>query len=176
MDSLEPNQYRGKLRKKLVESDEPKVEEEKEVIEEAHPMLGDPTGGALDDLRRRLFRSEESVAEREDEIGGGPGEYEDVEELPVEQNPEDELPDKMGLEPDHPMNEEDLMDLATDTVSEVLLHLKDLRDKFKQENPKKAQLIRALYNYIEKGKEKIAKEMMKAEEEARMPQPEQLPR
>lgn len=62
-------------------------------------------------------------------------------------------------------NENDIRDLATDTTIEVLQLIKDLRDKTKKENPQKAELIRKIYDYILKIKDKVAEEIIQSQEE-----------
>lgn len=59
------------------------------------------------------------------------------------------------------LNQEDLEDLANDTMLDVLQHIKDLREKMKKENPEKAKFIRKIYDYLVKGKDKIATDIIK---------------
>lgn len=181
--SLDVNKYKKELRTKLAK---PSLIEEKEQVEKRKSYLvegvAELSGGALDDLRARLFGTEADTPETDQEIV--PDDSENGEGImlgdPTAGNDPtgdegDKAPMDMGIHAGDGKQilhdaEEELGDLATDTVHEVLLYLKDLRDKFKQEDPKKAQLVRKMYDHILKGKEKIVAEMIKAEEEANLPQ------
>jgi hypothetical protein len=189
--SLDVKKYKSELRQKLAKpsllEEETKVETPKSYLVEGAPELG---GGLLDDLRKSLFdgetldpEAEPSVDPKDPDLEVVPDDTDRGEGImlgdPTDGNDPsldagDKAPMDMGLEDGDGQQilhdaEEELGDLATDTVHEVLLYLKDLRDKFKQEDPKKAQLVRKMYDHILKGKEKIVAEMIKAEEEAGLP-------
>jgi len=182
MADLNPIVYRKKVIKKLSESDEA-TEVKKEKIEEKAP-LGTPRGTALDQLRSKLF-TDETVANREDvgdeygadeEMGAhapnvGMGMDSEIDGMDnVDPRDAGYIDPEHALEDEQPSGamiskEEELQDMASDLVAEVLLQLKDLRDQYKQESPEKAQLVRKLYDYILKGKDKIASELIKAEQD-----------
>jgi hypothetical protein len=179
---LNPIKYRQNLKKRLDEYQ--RTKKDSEVITEG---FGKPWGGRLDSLRRRLFDGENVDPNSEPRVKPTDPDLEVVapdadsgEGILYDEEPEPEIPEvddetEMGSEqpeeiepeigdsPTSGNSEEDLLDLATDTVHEVLLYLKGLRDKFKEQSPQKAQLVRKLYDYILKGKEKIANEMLKDE-------------
>lgn len=193
--SLNLKKYKNELRVQLAKPSliEESTESEKHrtVLNEGAPEL---RGGLLDDLRKRLFdtqttdpEAEPSVDPKDPDLDVVPSSDERGKGVllgnPVDGNDPtntagDKAPIDMGLDDqddkqilhDGKINEEELGDLATDTVHEVLLYLKDLRDKFKEEDPKKAQLVRKMYDHILKGKEKIVAEMIKAEEESSLPE------
>lgn len=153
--TLNANSYREILRKKLEESDcglpQPAAVPAKEAA----------YAGVLDSLREKLF---------------GP---DNVQETPTGVATEDayqhssEAPNStvsstavMGPESEEAtLTAEDLNDLATDTIAEVLNSVKELRDQVKKENPKKAALVRRIYDHLLKGKEKITAEILKSHED-----------
>ena len=70
-----------------------------------------------------------------------------------------------GEEGEPELSSDDLGDMATDTIMDILGSIKELRDKVKKEDPKKAALIRRIYDHLLKGKEKITAEILKSHEE-----------
>jgi len=150
--TLNANSYREVLRKKLKESDmglpQPAVA----------PVAKEATySGVLDSLREKLFgpiNAQESSCgvATEDSYQDSPESVSSTEVM----GPESE---------EATLTAEDLNDLATDTIAEVLNSVKELRDQVKKENPKKAALVRRIYDHLLKGKDKITAEILKSHEE-----------
>jgi len=172
MAYFDSNTYRESIRKRLDESDSlgiggvhPQKEAEKPRYE----------SDVLTKLREKLFGAAESVAGMEDagEAAGvqthdgaavGPEGQLKAEDTYQDQ-PEGSTP-VSGVEEGEPeLSSDDLGDMATDTIMDILGSIKDLRDKVKKEDPKKAALIRRIYDHLLKGKEKITAEILKAAEE-----------
>jgi hypothetical protein len=152
--TLNANCYREVLRKKLEESDlglpQPACA--------PAPAKEAAYSGVLDSLREKLFgpnNVQETGVATEDA-------YQDSPEAPKVVG----TAEVMGPEADEAtLTAEDLNDLATDTIAEVLNSVKELRDQVKKENPKKAALVRRIYDHLLKGKEKITAEILKSHEE-----------
>jgi hypothetical protein len=169
MAYFDSNTYRESIRKRLDESDSlgiggvhPQKEAEKPRYE----------SDVLTKLREKLFGAAESVAGMEDA-----GEAAGVEthdgaavgpegQLKAEDTYQDQPVGATGAEEGEPeLSSDDLGDMATDTIMDILGSIKELRDKVKKEDPKKAALIRRIYDHLLKGKEKITAEILKAAEE-----------
>lgn len=153
--TLNANCYREVLRKKLEESDMglPQPVGTPVAKEAIH-------SGVLDSLRERLF----GPINGQESSGGIATEdsYQDAPKAPTVVG----TAEVMGPESDEAtLTAEDLNDLATDTIAEVLNSVKELRDQVKKENPKKAALVRRIYDHLLKGKEKITAEILKSHEE-----------
>ncbi|MCS7317842.1 MAG: hypothetical protein NZZ41_06020 [Candidatus Dojkabacteria bacterium] len=59
-------------------------------------------------------------------------------------------------------DEEEIQDIVNDTLLEVLQNIKDLREKIKQDDLQKAKIVRKIYDYILKGKDKIILDISKS--------------
>ena len=157
--TLNANSYREVLRKKLEESDMG--------LPQPAPCAAKETtySGVLDSLREKLFGPNNA---QETPVMGDTGvatedAYQHSSEAP---NSAVSSTAVMGPESEEAtLTAEDLNDLATDTIAEVLNSVKELRDQVKKENPKKAALVRRIYDHLLKGKEKITAEILKAAEE-----------
>ena len=176
MAYFDSNTYREQIRKRLDESDSlgiggihPQKEAEKPRYE----------SDVLSKLREKLFGTE-SVAGMEDSgdaVGPethdgatvGPEGKIKTEDTYQEQPKGDPTAPVGGAEEGEPeLSSDDLGDMATDTIMDILGSIKELRDKVKKEDPKKAALIRRIYDHLLKGKEKITAEILKAAEEEKM--------
>lgn len=135
----------------------------------------------LSKLREKLFGAEtESVAGMEDSgdaVGPeahdgaavGPEGQIKTEDTYQEQPKADPTSAVGGETEEEPnLSSDDLGDMATDTIMDILVSIKELRDKVKKEDPKKAALIRRIYDHLLKGKEKITAEILKAAEEEKV--------
>lgn len=179
-NSLNPDNYRKEVWKKFEESRH-EEEEAEEVVEQTIP-LGSPTGGALDELRSKLFKGEESVADREANDEEFEGEMEvpgdeagDLDMPPVEIGDEelDGVDDLEGEEdfdgePDMSMDssQDHIEDVITDTIDEVLVSIKNVRDKYKSKaDDRKADIVRRIHAYLTKSRDKIAKEVREYKED-----------
>lgn len=152
--TLNANSYRTVLRKKLEESDcglpQPTAVPAKEAV----------YSGVLDSLREKLF-GPNNVEETTCGVATEDA-YQDVPDSPKVVS----SAESMGPESEEPtLTADDLNDLATDTIAEVLNSIKELRDQVKKENPKKAALVRRIYDHLLKGKDKITAEILKSHEE-----------
>jgi hypothetical protein len=131
----------------------------------------------LTKLREKLFGAAESVAGMEDSGDAtGPEAHdgaavgpeglvksEDTYQEQPKADPMSAAGDESEEEPS--LSSDDLGDMATDTIMDILVSIKELRDKVKKEDPKKAALIRRIYDHLLKGKEKITAEILKSAEE-----------
>ncbi len=153
--TLNANSYREILRKKLEESDMGLPQPA------CAPVAKEATySGVLDSLREKLF-GPNNVQETSCGVATEDA-YQDSPHAPKVMG----TAEAMGPESDEAtLTAEDLNDLATDTIAEVLNSVKELRDQVKKENPKKAALVRRIYDHLLKGKEKITAEILKSHEE-----------
>ena len=160
MSYFNVSSYRDEIRKRLVESDSLGIGGVHLNKESEKPQY---ETDVLQKLREKLFGTDESIASIEDEG--------DENDKPVDIDNEDSLKpdaDLGGLpndtaEPE--LTNDDLADMATDTIMDILNSIKELRDEVKKEDPKKAALIRRIYDHLLKGKEKITSEILKSAEE-----------
>jgi len=157
--TLNANSYREVLRQKLVESDAGL----QQVAPVSSPAKEATYSGVLDSLREKLFGPQNDAQATPTDIPET-----SVTTVATEDAYQD-APE--AIEPIGPHNDEvaltadDLNDLATDTIAEVLNSIKELRDQVKKENPKKAALVRRIYDHLLKGKDKITAEILKSHEE-----------
>ena len=174
MAYFDSNEYRETIRKRLDESDSMEIGGVHLHKEAEKPTYATDT---LAKLREKLFGTE-SVAGMEDSgdaVGpethdgaavGPEGKMgEDTYQDQPEEGGEIEAPEMTGTEQEPELTAEDLGDMATDTIMDILGSIKELRDKVKKEDPKKAALIRRVYDHLLKGKEKITAEILKSHEE-----------
>jgi hypothetical protein len=157
--TLNANSYRDILRKKLEESDcglpQPTVVPAKEAT----------YSGVLDSLREKLF-GPDNVQETPTGVDTGVATEDAYQHSSEAPNSAVSSNAVMGPESEEAeLTAEDLNDLATDTIAEVLNSVKELRDQVKKENPKKAALVRRIYDHLLKGKEKITAEILKSHED-----------
>lgn len=165
MAYFDTNSYRDSIRKRLDESDgsgEQPIGVEKAVYET----------DVLSKLREKLFGGEQNPVPTGD-VGMGEDPTTDSvdtnDQLKTEDTYQDApktdkpLADEVGEEPS--LTSDDLGDMATDTIMDILVSIKQLRDKVKKEDPKKAALIRRIYDHLLKGKEKITAEILKSHDE-----------
>jgi len=156
--TLNATSYREVLRKKLEESDcglpQPAVASAKEAT----------YSGVLDSLREKLFGPDNGQVAPGAATGVATEDaYQHSSEAPNSAVSSNAV---MGPELEEAeLTAEDLNDLATDTIAEVLNSVKELRDQVKKENPKKAALVRRIYDHLLKGKEKITAEILKSHED-----------
>lgn len=174
MAYFDTNSYREQIRKRLEESDSLGIGTIKREESAEKPQY---ESDVLSKLREKLFGADESVAGMEDSgdaVGPethdgatvGPEGQIKTEDTYQEQPKGDYSSPVSGAEEGEPeLSSDDLGDMATDTIMDILNSIKELRDKVKKENPKKAALIRRIYDHLLKGKEKITSEIMKAAEE-----------
>lgn len=156
--TLNANSYREVIRKKLEESDMglPKQPQMGSAKESAY-------SGVLDSLREKLFGPTNVQ-----ETSCGMATEDSYQDSPEISNPADTA-EVMGPESEEAtLTADDLNDLATDTIAEVLNSVKELRDQVKKENPKKAALVRRIYDHLLKGKEKITAEILKSHEDEKV--------
>jgi hypothetical protein len=173
MTYFDSNSYREQIRKRLDESDSlgvGGVHLNKEAVKPKYET------DVLAKLREKLFGAAESVAGMEDSgEATGPETHDGAEVGPEGQiKTEDTYQDSPkkddeaigGAEEGEPeLSSDDLGDMATDTIMDILGSIKELRDKVKKEDPKKAALIRRIYDHLLKGKEKITAEILKSAQE-----------
>jgi molybdopterin converting factor small subunit len=174
MSYFDSDSYREQIRKKLVESDSlgvGGVHLNKESLKPKYET------DVLSSIREKLFGTPDEVNGGENgepvetvqsDIPNGTGEVQEdtYQEQPKTQKvSDDETAETVESEPE--LSTDDLGDMATDTIMDILNSIKELRDKVKKEDPKKAALIRRIYDHLLKGKEKITAEIMKAAEEDR---------
>ena len=174
MAYFDTNSYREQIRKRLDESDSLDMGGIKHNEAACKPQY---ETDVLAKLREKLFGAEESVAGMEDSgdaVGTethdgakvGPEGQIKTEDTYQEQPKGDPTAPVGGSEEGEPeLSSDDLGDMATDTIMDILNSIKELRDKVKKEDPKKAALIRRIYDHLLKGKEKITAEILKAAEE-----------
>jgi hypothetical protein len=175
MAYFDTNNYRKQIRKRLDESDSLGIGgiKHNEACDKPHYE-----SDVLSKLREKLFGAAESVAGLEDagEAGTGPETHDGAAVGPEGQiKTEDTYQDQPKGDPTAPvagaeegepeLSSDDLGDMATDTIMDILNSIKELRDKVKKEDPKRAALIRRIYDHLLKGKEKITAEILKAAEE-----------
>ena len=99
-------------------------------------------------------------------LGGELGDTDGLDDAPLPPSedlvdPSDELgmdigANDLGINPDRNMD-----DLVADTVLEILTHFKDIRDEYVAQDPDKAAIVRKVYDYLFKAKDKIAGEITK---------------
>lgn len=104
--------------------------------------------------------------QKEDEIES------DEDDMESEMDYEDEIEDEDEYEDDGVMTnaERNMDDLVADTILEILTSFKEIRDGYVSEDPDKADIVRKVYDYLFKAKDKIANEINKANQENQMPQ------
>lgn len=168
--TLNETMYRDVLRKRFVESDYQDTENV------PVPVPNGASSGVLDALREKLFgavnapTTSTDVGDANGPVGASVGQpivaTEDTTNIEPVSELEAPTPKIMGPEADEAsLTADDLNDLATDTIAEVLNSIKELRDTVKKENPKKAALVRRIYDHLLKGKDKITAEILKSHEE-----------
>jgi hypothetical protein len=196
MESLNPNKYRKALFKKLEESD---LSKEEKVVIKNKIILGEARGTPLDELRAKLFRDDEDLGNDPTDLEGDvapdmglgeedptvkelPGEEGDLilggDELEGEEPVEDDdfededLDDVEGmddLEGEEGPTNRNMDDLVADTILEILTSFKQIRDSYVDEDPDKAEIVRKVYDYLFKAKDKIANEINKSQQETQLP-------
>ncbi len=173
MTYFDSTAYREQIRKRLDESDSMGVggvHLNKEAVKPQYET------DVLSKLREKLFGAAESVAGMEDAGDAtGPETHDGATvdaktgtvkaEDTYQDQPEGDAPVAGAEEGEPELSADDLGDMATDTIMDILNSIKELRDKVKKEDPKKAALIRRIYDHLLKGKEKITAEILKAAEE-----------
>jgi hypothetical protein len=177
MAYFDKDDYRASIRKRLDESDSLGIGGIHPQKEAAKPQYDTDV---LTKLREKLFGAAESVAGMEDSgeaVGPethdgaavGP-EGEIKKEDTYQDQPKGDPSDAVGgaEEGEPQLSSDDLGDMATDTIMDILNSIKELRDKVKKEDPKKAALIRRIYDHLLKGKEKITADILKSAEEEKM--------
>lgn len=161
--TLNVNRYREILRKQLVESDTvPTLQTIPTIKPVAHS-----NSGVLDSLREKLFGPKDCNSTDTECINASPAVAGVATEDAYKDSPETlHEPVAIGAESDEAtLTADDLNDLATDTLAEVLMTIKELRDNVKKEDPKKAALIRRIYDHLLRGKDKITAEILKSHNE-----------
>ncbi len=104
-----------------------------------------------------LLLGGDETEDYEDEEAGGLGDMEDPEG-------EGELEEPVMSDAERNMD-----DLVADTILEILTSFKEIRDGYVAEDPDKADIVRKIYDYLFKAKDKIANEITKANQESQMP-------
>jgi hypothetical protein len=178
MSYFNSDTYRESIRKRLDESDSLGMGDKIRLRRESEKPKYETD--VLASIREKLFGAAESVAGMEDSgeatasVGTptndgatvSPDGQIKTEDSYQEQPKGDPSAPLAGAEDGEPtLSADDLGDMATDTIMDILNSIKELRDKVKKEDPKKAALIRRIYDHLLKGKEKITAEILKAAQE-----------
>jgi hypothetical protein len=182
MGALNPNSYRKHLIKKLEESDN--YTKEEKVVMKNRIILGEMRGTPLDALRKKLFTDDEDILSRDGadmaSIDGEDGQnlllggdnLEDMEDTEDTEDTEDvqdmedmedteDVQDMEDVEETPSSSNRNLDDVVSDTILEILTKFKEIRDTYVEQDPQKADIVRKVYDYLFKAKDKIANEINK---------------